>query len=119
LTASCSRSEDLEQCRSCFAGHLDKIQKVTPENWNRDNLSEKLERATLLIDLAADEYDQAAAHFEGTRSGGIFGRASKRSQRAGRRKESSEFVQNLRNGFAFNLPMLALGGVALIVYLMS
>lgn len=115
-----NEAEDLEQCRSCFAVHLDKIQKITPENWNRDNLSEKLERATLLIDLAADEYDQAAAHFEGSRSGAVFGRASKRGQRAGRRsKESGEFIQNLRNGFAFNLPILALGTVALVVYLMS
>lgn len=112
-----NEAEDLEQCRSCFAGHLDKLQKVNPENWNRDNLSEKLERATMLLDLAADEYDQAAAHFEGSRSGAIFGRASKRSQRAGRRKESSEFAQNVRNGFAFNLPMLVLGAIALIVYL--
>lgn len=113
-----NEEEDLQQCRACFAGHLDKIQKVNPENWTRENLSDKLERATLLIDLAADEYDQAAAHFEGTRGAAIFGRPAKRGQRAGRRKEPGEFVQNLRNGFAFNLPLLLLGAVALAVYLL-
>jgi Asp-tRNA(Asn)/Glu-tRNA(Gln) amidotransferase B subunit len=114
-----NEAEDLEQCRTCFASHLDKLQKINPENWNRDNLSEKLERATLLIDVAADEYDQAAAHFEGTRSGAIFGRASKRGGAAARRRESGEFMNNVRNGFAFNLPMLVLGGIALVVYLLS
>lgn len=114
-----NETEDLEQCRTVFAGHLDKIQKFTPENWTRDNLPEKLERATLVIDLAADEYEQAAAHFEGSRSGGIFGRAAKRGRAGTRRKESGEFMCQLRNGFAFNLPVIMLGIVALVVYLLK
>jgi len=112
-------AEDLEQCRACFSSHLDKIQKINPENWTRDNLVEKLDRAMVSVDLAADEYDQAAAHFEGSRSGAIFGRASKRSRANSRNKESGEFVSNLRNGLAFNLPILLLGGAALVIYLLK
>ena len=111
-------TEDLEQCRVCFAAHLDKIQKFNPESWSRDQLSEKLEKASMTIDIAADEYDQAAAHFEGSRSGAIFGRASKRSRTAGSRHTgSSEFMANLRNGFAYNLPLVILGSLALLAYL--
>lgn len=111
-------SEDLEQCRVCFAAHLDKIQKFSPENWSRDQLPEKLEKASMAIDIAADEYDQAAAHFVNGRSGAIFGRPSKRSRSANsRHAASSEFSTNLRNGFAFNLPILILGGLALAIYL--
>lgn len=112
-------AEDLEQCRVCFAAHLDKIQKINPESWNRENQSEKLEKASMAIDIASDEYDQAAAHFEGTRSGSIFGRASKRGRTAIRSGANSEFMVNLRNGFAFNLPIVALGGLALVVYLVK
>jgi chromosome segregation ATPase len=112
-----NESEDLEQCRSCFAAHLDKIQKFNPENWTRDNLPDKLDRATMSIDIAADEYDQAATHFEGTRSGAIFGRASKRGRTKRQTDTPSEFGMNLRNGFAFNLPIIVLGGAALLVYL--
>jgi hypothetical protein len=112
-----NEAEDLEQCRTCFAAHLDKIQKFTPENWTRDNLSEKLERATMTIDLAADEYEQAVAHFEGSRSGGFLGRASKRGR--ARNRNSGEFMSQFRNGFAFNLPVLVLGTVALVVYLIK
>jgi Asp-tRNA(Asn)/Glu-tRNA(Gln) amidotransferase B subunit len=114
-----NEADDLEQCRTCFAGHLDKVQKLNPENWTRENTLEKLERADLLIDLAADEYDQAAAHFDGTRSGAIFGRASKRGRTSTRSAGTGEFVTNLRNGFAFNLPILVLGGLALAVYLLK
>ncbi len=111
-------SEDLEQCRTCFAAHLDKIQKFNPEGWTRDVLSEKLEKASMAIDIAADEYDQAAAHFVNGRSGAIFGRPSKRSRHSSNRSTgSSEFMANLRNGFAFNLPIFALGGLALVVFL--
>lgn len=112
-------AEDLEQCRVAFAAHLDKINKYNPENWTRDNLSDKLERASISIDIASDEYDQAAAYFEGGRSGGIFGKTSKRGRANNRKNESSEFMVNLRNGFAFNLPVLALGAVALLVYLVK
>jgi Asp-tRNA(Asn)/Glu-tRNA(Gln) amidotransferase B subunit len=114
-----NETEDLEQCRAVFAGHLDKIQKFTPENWTRDNLPEKLERATLAIDVAADEYDQAAAHFEGGRSGAIFGRAAKRGRNAARRGQTGEFLAQFRNGLAFNLPVIVLGSVALLVYLLK
>lgn len=110
----------LEQCRGCFADHLDKIQKHDPEKWTRDNLHEKLDKATLVTDHASDEYDQASAYFEGSRAGAIFGRPSKGGRkRAKSRGESSEFMTQLMNGIAFNLPIVVLGGVALIVYLIK
>lgn len=112
-------ADDLEQCRVCFAAHLDKVQKFNPESWSRENLSEKLEKASMAIDMASDEYDQAAAHFEGSRSGSIFGRASKRGRAAVRGASNSEFMVNLRNGFAFNLPIVILGGLALLAYLVK
>lgn len=112
-------TEDLEQCRVCFAAHLDKIQKINPENWSRENQVEKLEKAVMAIDIAADEYDQAAAHFDGSRSGSIFGRTSKRGRVSSRNSAPSEFITNLKNGFAFNLPIVLLGGTALVVYLLK
>ncbi len=110
----------LEQCRGCFAEHLDKIQKHDPEKWTRDNLHEKLDKATMVTDLAADEYDQASAYFEGSRAGAIFGRPSKGGRkRAKSRGGNSEFTTQLMSGLAFNLPIVVLGGVALIVYLIK
>ena len=112
-----TEAEDMEQCRACFAAHLDKIQRYNPDNWARESLPEKLERATMAIDLAKEEYEQAAAHFTGTRSGAIFGRPSKRGRAP--RQGNGEFMLNLRNGLAFNLPVVVLGTLALIVYLLK
>lgn len=112
-----NEAEDLEQCRACFAGHLEKIEKINPDSWTRENTSDKLDRASVSLDLAADEYDQAAAHFDGSRSGAIFGRSAKRASRQS--ASSGEFMANLRNGFAFNLPILLLGGGALALYVIK
>lgn len=107
----------LEQCRSVFADHLDKIQKHDPEKWTRENLSDKLDKATLVTDQAADEYDQAAKYFEGSRAGAVFGKASRSSsRRSNKNKLESEFGAQFVNGLAFNLPIIALGFVALVIY---
>jgi chromosome segregation ATPase len=112
--------EQLEQCRVCFSDHLDKIQKHDPEKWTRDNLHERLEKASAVTDMAADEYDQAAEYFEGTRAGGIFGRASKSvRQKTKTQKTESEFLGQLVNGFAFNLPIIILVAAGLVVYFLK
>ncbi|KAB2639950.1 MAG: hypothetical protein DVB26_06355 [Verrucomicrobia bacterium] len=112
-------SEDLEQCRVCFVSHLDKLDKINPESWTRDNLSDKLERSVMAVDIASDEYDQAASHFEGGRSGAIFGRAAKRGRSRSQTAQHSDFLLNLRNGLAFNLPVCVLGSAALVIYLLK
>ncbi len=112
-------AEDLEQCRTCFAAHLDKLQKINPEGWPREQLAEKLEKACMSLDIASDEYDQAAAHFQNGRSGAIFGRPSKRGRAISNRAGTADFLLNVKNGFAFNLPIVVVGGLALVVYLMK
>jgi len=105
--------DDLEQCRSCFAGHLAKVEKLNPESWSREQLPERLDRALAIVEHAEDEYGQAADHFSRSRSATIF-------QGVRRAKSSkSEFRQQFARGLAFNLPILALGGFALIAYLLK
>jgi len=111
-------AEDLEQCRTCFAGHLDKLQKINPEAWSREQLATNLDRATTAADLAGDEYEQAAAHFESMRSGAIFGHG-KRARAKRSTASESEFMTQLRSGLAFNLPVIALGTVALVIWLIK
>ncbi len=113
-------TDHMEQCRSCFAEHLDKIQKHDPEKWTRENLHEKLDKAMVVTDMAADEYDQAAAYFEGTRAGAVFGRSAKTGRRRSKsQRGESEFKTQFVSGLAFNLPIIAFGGLALVIYLIK
>lgn len=105
--------EDLEQCRSCFAGHLTKIEKLNPEGWSRDQLADQLDRALAIVEHAEDEYGQAADHFSRTRSASIFSGVRRAKGPKG------EFAQQFYRGLAFNLPVITLGGIALIIYLFN
>ncbi|MBK1826035.1 hypothetical protein [Haloferula rosea] len=105
--------EDLEQCRTCFAGHLSKIEKLNPEGWSREQLPDQLDRALAIVEHAEDEYSQAAEHFSRTRSASIFSGV----RRA--KGPKSEFTQQLTRGLAFNLPIISLGSIALLVYILK
>jgi len=105
--------EDLEQCRACFAGHLAKLEKINPEAWSRDNMASSLERAMAVVEHADDEFTQAAEHFSRSRSGNLFNGTKSR------RVVSGDFGRQFRNGFAFNLPVLVLGTIALVIYLLK
>jgi chromosome segregation ATPase len=105
---------ELEQCREAFNNRLNKIAKFDPESWTRENLKLNLEKALAVIDQAADEYEQAAQHFASMRSGEIFGTGKRR--KAMMHAETGEFMAQLKNGLAFNLPIITLALLAMILY---
>lgn len=106
--------EDLEQTRQSFAAHLDRIEKVEPESWARESLGSELNRALVMLDQAEEEFDSAVAHFAGGRTRGLFGNSGPKSTKA---KSQGDFVGMMKNGVAFNLPIVILGGFALLLYL--
>ena len=108
--------EDMEQARVSFAKHLQRIEGLNPESWSKDQLHEELEKAIAILERADDEYDQAVAHFSGAHRGAsIFGPNASRGPRAA----GSDFSTTLKNGLAFNLPVIVLGTLALLVYLVK
>ncbi len=106
--------EELEQCRSCLAAHLGKLEKINPDAWTRDNMAAGIDRAMSVAEHADDEFSQAADYFSRTRSANIFNGAKARKVML-----SGEFGRQVRNGLAFNLPVIILGGIALIAYLVK
>lgn len=112
--------EELEQARICFADHLEKINLLNPESPDNDVLRQELTRSLSVMDLAEDEYEQAVAHFSGGRSASVFGIQKAKTKRSTVKSQSSEeFVSTVLNGLAFNLPIVLLGALALIVYLIK
>ena len=109
--------EDLEQTRILFAEHLEKIDKLNPESWTRENLKSELNRAISAIDLAEDEYDQAVANIQ-SRDSAVMNAplATSRNPNTGR---PSNFKTQFMSGLAFNLPLVLLGLLGLIAYLIK
>lgn len=108
--------EDLEQTRQSFAAHLDRIEKIEPEAWPYEMMNTELTRSLTMLDQAEEEFEGAVAHFAGGRARGLFGGpgASGRS-----RKSQGEFVTMMKNGLAFNIPIIVLGALALLLYLVK
>jgi DNA repair exonuclease SbcCD ATPase subunit len=117
LLAMRTELSELEQCRHLFDGRLRMIAKYDPESWTRDNLKSNLEKAIATIDEATDEYEGAARHFAGMRSGEIFG-TGKRKKLSSHHSDEGEFLAQMKNGLAFNLPIITLAIVAILLYLM-
>lgn len=111
--------DELEQARICFADHLEKINALNPDGWNNESLRQDLARAISVLDLAEDEYEQAVAHFSGGRSASVFGGSAKSKRTGASSAGDSEFASMLRNGLAFNLPVLVLGAIGLILYFLK
>ncbi|NWK56579.1 hypothetical protein HW115_13235 [Verrucomicrobiaceae bacterium N1E253] len=111
--------EELEQARICFADHLEKIDQLNPDGWNNESLRQDLSRALSVLDLAEDEYEQAVAHFSSGRSSSVFGGGGAKPKRVAGPRQESELLTQFRNGFAYNFPLVLLGIVAMIVYLLK
>lgn len=111
--------DELEQARICFADHLEKINQLNPDGWNNESLRQDLTRAISILDLAEDEYEQAVAHFSSGRSASVFGGSTKTKRVSTNSTSDSEFATMLRNGLAFNLPVVLLGTIALLIYFLK
>ena len=112
--------EDLEQTRQAFAAHLDRLEKIEPESWPREALGQELNRALAMLDQAEDEFDGAVAHFSNGRTRGIFGNAGP-GARPSRSSQNApvDFLTTMKNGLAFNLPVIVIGSIALLIYLLK
>jgi chromosome segregation ATPase len=116
LLAMRKEQAELEQCHETFETHLKKIAKFDPETWTRENIHANLDKSLIYIDDAMDQYDEAANYFSTKNSAGVFGASSRKGSKS-MNSQTAEFVAQLKNGLAFNLPILVVAIVALIVYL--
>ncbi len=111
--------EELQQTRTCFADHLEKIDLLNPDGPNNEALRQELSKAISILDLAEDEYEQAVAHFATGRNSSIFGVGAPKIKRITSPTIDSELMTHLKNGFAFNLPLLVLGIIGLIIFMLK
>jgi vacuolar-type H+-ATPase subunit I/STV1 len=111
-----SELQDLDQCRTVFDNHLNKIVKFDPDGWPRENLRSNLDKSIAVIEVASDEYDQAAQYFSSMHSSHVFTGSKKVKKNIVHRDESTDFIVQLKNGLAFNFPIIVLAIIGLVVY---
>lgn len=108
--------DDLDQTRAAFVNHLNRIESLNPEAWPKESLSTELQKALVILDKADEEFEQAVSYFAGTRKSSIFGGPSGSLRGV---SPQGDFQTMVRNGLAFNLPVIVLGSLALVIYLLK
>lgn len=109
------RLEQLRAMRESFGQHLELIETIDPKSWSPTDLHKELSRALSTVESARAEYTQQRSRFQATSDDqngeGLPEVASEASDLGGR-----TFSQWLKIGFAFSLPLIIFGLVALLVF---
>ena len=111
--------EQIKIVRDSFAEHLGQTENLNPADWPSEELPSELTRALARVDQAKAIYSQSRARLVALRQAEEGQNAEIPSDLAPEYSTAYEksFGSMVREGFAYSLPLLLLGGVALLVYL--
>ena len=106
------RCDLLQDIRATFGQHLDILDAIQAKNWNPADLHRELTKALGAVDDARTDYVRSFPKISPER-------AEELADDSGLRETGSalgkDFIYWLQSGFAFTLPLLALGVILLIV----
>ena len=106
-----SRQElkELEEARKTFASHLQTLQNIDPRKWKKTKMPEEVQNALDILETCEHDFEELSSTIsEGRRRGFLTKSKSPATE---------SFSTTLKQGFAFNLPLIVLSAIALLVYL--
>lgn len=117
------RAEAMEEAAQSFRRHLGAIEQIRPEEWPRKDMHAGLDQALAVIKDASAEYETETKRIEAL-GGATSSSPRKKSGKVGEvvsslfsSVEKQSFFYWFRSGFAFTLPVIVLGLIALILIL--
>ena len=112
-------AEDCCNAHERLESHLANINGLRPEMWSRADRKAELARAISYIEAAEDEIDEILPMINGfAKKPGLFkGKPAARPASSLPSAVQSDFTYWLKSGFAFSLPFVGFGVIALIGFL--
>ena len=110
------RLEVLQMIHSSFMQHLETIEGINPKSWEGFDVYKELTRALAAVDDARGEYNRSYPRIcaiPGETAGNLANEGGYVADSSG--GDAKDFIGWLKMGFAFSLPILILGLVALVV----
>ncbi|GHC55741.1 hypothetical protein [Roseibacillus persicicus] len=101
--------KELEDARKTFASHLQTLQGIDPRKWKKTKMPEEVQNAMDILEACENDYEEVVATISEGRRRGFLSTPKSAAQ--------DSFVSTVRQGLAFNLPIIVLGSIALLVYL--
>ena len=109
------RVEQLREIQESFAQHYNILESINPKNWAEGgDLNRELSKALSAVDDARAEFSKSLPKIQTEAPAAAYAGDEDLADGAG---DSHDFGYWLKSGFAFTLPLLALGLVGLIVLL--
>src|SRR5436853_764585 len=108
------RLEQLRAMRESFGQHLKLIEAIDPKSWNPGDLHKELSRALSEVDDARAEFGQQRSRLQATGDGDsdeALPQIEPVFSRSGR-----SLMQWIKIGFAFSLPLIVFGFIALFLF---
>jgi hypothetical protein len=97
--------EEIEVIRTNFRDHLENVEKISPQDWEGDNIDNELTKALSLIDHAQAVYNQSRARLDALSGRDIDEDGEATSSESTRTEEESGFFELVKRGLAFTLPL--------------
>ncbi len=111
------RVELLQSIHECFASHAANIESINPKGWEGLDINKELNKALSAVDDARAEYSKSLPKITpaSDTDGGDPVAASAGFQLDYSGADRRDFLYWLKSGFAFTLPIFALGIVLIVV----
>jgi DNA repair exonuclease SbcCD ATPase subunit len=110
------RVEQLRVTNTTFAQHLDTLEAINPKSWSNSDLHKELSKALSAVDDARAEYTKSLTRINAKSDAEVIDPRSTVEETYYSAPDDASFVQWLKRGFAFTLPLLILGLSALLVF---
>ena len=110
------RLEQLRATRESFAQHLGLIEGIDPKSWNPADLHKELSRALSTVDSARAEYSQQRSRLQATGDSAGDETLPEAAPDLPELNGGRSFSEWMRIGFAFSLPLLIFGLIALCLF---
>jgi chromosome segregation ATPase len=110
------RMEQLRATRESFAQHLEVLEGIDPRTWNPADLNKELSRALSTVDDARTEYNQQRSRLQATADETEVAPLPETSASFEGNGMAHSFAQWLQIGFAFTLPLIIFGLIALFIF---
>ena len=111
-----ARLEMLQSINASFSQHLTTIESINPKLWEDTDLNRELTRSLAAVDDARGEYNRSFPRIGAMPAPGAGASAGEPGYAADSSGgDGKDFIGWLKIGFAFSLPLIVLGLIALVV----
>lgn len=111
------RLEQLRATRESFGQHLELIEAIDPKSWNPADLHKELSRALSTVESARAEFTQQRSRLQATGDRADDEVLPEVASDIPGLGGSRSFTQLMKMGFAFSLPLIIFGLIALFAFL--